>query len=95
MVGLIGLHYAATDGVLMAIAARALDPRARTTGMAVLTTAVGLTRIASSSLYGLLWQTRGQETATIVFSLGMTACVGFALLVLTRRGIARTTGERM
>jgi MFS family permease len=82
IVGVMGLHYAATDGVLAATAVRSLDPRIRTTGLAMLATAVGLTRIASSSLYGWVWQRNGQHTAVLVFSVGMTCCCVAACVIL-------------
>ena len=81
-VALMGLHYAVTDGVLTAAAARLLDPRVRTTGLAVLATAMGLMRIASSWAYGWLWQSAGQGTAIAVFSIGMACCCAAACLTL-------------
>ena len=83
VVALMGLHYAATDGVLAATAARTLNPQVRTSGLAVISTAVGLIRIGSSSLYGWMWQRIDQHAAVVAFALGMTGCCLTAFLVLT------------
>jgi MFS family permease len=79
---LLGVHYAATDGVLAAAAVHSLDPRARTTGLAVLTTAIGLTRIGSSSLFGWVWEYGGSQLAMKIFSFGALGCCLLALIVL-------------
>ena len=86
VVASLGLHYAATDGVLVAIAARVLDERVRTTGLAVLSSATGFMRIASSALFGLLWQLSGQRAAVSVFAVGMVCCCIAAALTLRRLG---------
>ena len=85
IVALLGVHYAATDGVLAASAVRSLDPTVRTTGLAVLATAVGLTRIGSSVLYGWLWQQTGQSSAIQVFAVGMTVCLFLSIWALRSR----------
>jgi MFS family permease len=86
VVALLGLHYAATDGVLVAIAARVLDERVRTTGLAVLSSATGFMRIASSAFFGLLWQYGGQHAVVSVFAVGMVCCCVAAVLTLRRLG---------
>ncbi len=89
VVAALGLHYAATDGVLAAAAARTLDPRVRTTGLATLATAVGLTRLGASALYGALWQAGGPGLARGVFATGLAACCAVGIGVLAwRRGRA-------
>jgi len=85
IVCLLGVHYAATDGVLAATATRSLDARVRATGLAVLATAVGLTRIGSSSVYGWVWERAGQSAAIMTYALGMSGCCAIALLVLRAR----------
>lgn len=83
LVAILGVHYAATDGVMAALAVSYLPVEIRTTGLAALTTAIGLTRIGSSTLYGWTWQTYAQSTAAIVFALGMALC--FCLILILRR----------
>ena len=64
-----GCFYAATDGVLMAQAAKLLPSEVCTTGMALLGAVVGLMRLLSSTLFGALWQWNGQVVAFTAFSV--------------------------
>lgn len=81
---MLGLFYAATEGVLMAMASRFLPAGQRTTGLAILLTGVGLGRLTSSLTFGWLWQIGGMDRALLVFGV---ACVGTIIIshyVLTR-----------
>ncbi|MFJ9940124.1 MFS transporter [Streptomyces erythrochromogenes] len=60
---LLGLFYAATDGVLMAAAGPLLPAGLRTTGLAVLQTAQALARFGGSVLFGAAWTVWGPGTA--------------------------------
>jgi MFS family permease len=84
IVVLFGLHYAATDGVLAALAVQRLPLAVRTTGLAAVTTVTGLTRIASSTCFGWLWQSQGQTAAALVFATGMALCVVLISIYFTR-----------
>lgn len=64
---LFGLYYAATEGVLMALASAAIPAELRTSGLAVLATAIGLGKMMSSLLFGGLWEAYGAQTASWVF----------------------------
>lgn len=86
LVILLGMHYAATDGVLAALAVSYLPQQVRTTGLALLTTAIGLTRIGSSTLFGWTWQTYTQSTAAITFATGMLICF-LMIVTMTRFGL--------
>jgi MFS family permease len=81
---LLGLYYAATDGVLMALVSETLPADRRTTGIALLTTGTGLARLAASSLYGVLWGWRGANTALLLFLVGLATAVGVTILMLHR-----------
>ncbi|WP_327308659.1 MFS transporter [Streptomyces sp. NBC_01298] len=76
VLGLLGLFYAATDGVLMAAAGPLLPPELRTTGLAVLQTAQALARFAGSLLFGAAWTLWGPGPA-------LAATAGGLLLALT------------
>jgi MFS family permease len=76
---LLGLYYAATDGVIMAVVARVLPAALHTTGMALVTSAIGLARLASSVLFGWCWTTWSQETAMGVFAAGLLVSTAVAL----------------
>jgi len=72
-VGLLGAYYAATNGVLAAVASSALAPNLRTSGLAFLNTVLGVCKFVSSLLFGLLWTTGGMKTPILVFTLGLVA----------------------
>jgi len=61
---LYGVFYAATDGVLMAVAGPLLPPELRTTGLALIQTGQAVAYLVSSVLFGLAWQWWGAAGAT-------------------------------
>lgn len=75
----LGLFYAATDGVLMALAGPLLPAGLRTTGLALLQTGQALAYLASSVLFGLSWfrwgPAAGLVAAAIVAVLAAVAAV--------------------
>jgi MFS family permease len=73
----LGLYYAATEGILMALASAAIPAERRTSGIAIVATGVGLGKLLSSVAFGALWQSIGMRNAVIVFAAGM----GIALIV--------------
>jgi MFS family permease len=83
---LFGAYYAATDGVLMALASELLHPTIRTSGMALLTTATGLAKLFASLVFGAIWTICGAEAATAVFLAGLVLAVAGAGVTLARRG---------
>ncbi len=78
----LGVFYAATDGVLMAIAANLLPERAHASGMAILLTSVGIGRLVSSIVFGLLWTQTGLENAVVVFLSALVVTVIVSALIL-------------
>lgn len=81
---LFGGYYAATDGVLMALASALLPPDLRGSGLALITTATNLTRLLASVLFGALWAWRGADAAVVAFGMGLVGALAFAALVLVR-----------
>ncbi|MDG4764276.1 MFS transporter [Solwaraspora sp. WMMD406] len=79
---LLGVFYAATDGVLPALVARLVPAAARGSGIAAAQTMVVLTRFASSVAFGLLWSVAGSTTAVAVFAVALAAGVPFAWWLL-------------
>ena len=75
VLGLYGAFYAATDGVLSALAVPLLPEALRTTGLALLQTGQALAYFASSVAFGLLWQHVDVRVACL------TAAVAAALLL--------------
>ncbi|MGZ8414906.1 MAG: MFS transporter [Gemmatirosa sp.] len=83
---LVGASYAATDGVLAALASASLEEKVRGSGLAVLTTATNLARFVASVAFGALWTWAGLETAVIACGIALAAAilVTAAVLVATR-----------
>ncbi|MDX3537455.1 MFS transporter, partial [Streptomyces sp. MB09-01] len=82
VLALLGLFYAATDGVLMAAAGPLLPAGLRTTGLAALQTAQALARFAGSLLFGAAWtlwgpgQALGLAAGGLLLSLAAVAVSG-------------------
>jgi len=87
MLTLLGAYYSATDGVFMALASRVLPAHLRTTGLALLTTGTGLSRLLASTLFGSLWNWAGAERAFVLFISGL-----LTVLLLAWRTIRRVEG---
>ncbi|HMB25362.1 MAG TPA: MFS transporter, partial [Anaerolineales bacterium] len=79
-----GLYYAATDGVLSALASAILPAQWRTTGLAIMTTGIGLARLLASLGYGALWSYLGPSTALGIFLAGLAITVLLAWIFLNR-----------
>jgi MFS family permease len=79
-----GLYYAATDGVLAALASAILPEQSRTTGLAIMTTGTGLARLLASLGYGALWTYLGPNQALSIFLLGLSITVLLAWVFLNR-----------
>jgi MFS family permease len=82
---LLGTYYAATDGVLMALASEALPETLRTSGLALVTTATATARFCSSLLFGALWAALGPQAAVTVFLAALAVTIPPAGLALARR----------
>lgn len=82
---LLGAFYAATDGVLAAMASRLVPEATRASGIAAAQTVVALSRFAASVGFGLLWQLTGRATAVLVVGVGLTAVLPVAAWLLSPR----------
>ncbi|MCE7002170.1 MFS transporter [Kibdelosporangium philippinense] len=76
--GLYGAFYAATDGVLMALAGPVLPEALRATGIALIQTGQAVAYFVSSVLFGLAWQACGTAVA-----IGAAACAAVFAIVIT------------
>jgi MFS family permease len=88
-VALLGLYYAATDGVLMALGSSILPAQLRATGLSCIATLNGLGRLLASVAFGLLWSRFEEGTCVIVFVAAMLItlpCVAWGLRPLLREG---------
>jgi MFS family permease len=79
---LLGVYYAATDGVLMALASPVIPDDQKTSGFALLTTATSLSRLFSSILFGLLWTWQDVDVAILTFCGVLTVSLVITALVL-------------
>jgi MFS family permease len=86
---LYGVFYAATDGVLMALAGPLLPPELRTTGLALIQTGQALAYLVSSVLFGLAWQwwdvTGAIRAVAVAAALALTLSAVFLLRTRTPR----------
>ena len=82
--GVFGAYYAATDGVLMALASETVPPHLRTSGLALLTSAIAVARLAAAILFGAMWSWYGPEWTVVVFIMGLVACIVAAVFGVVR-----------
>jgi MFS family permease len=87
---LYGLFYAATDGVLMALAGPVLPKALRTTGIALIQTGQALSYLLSSVLFGLAWTVWGPASASRIAAVLVAVAVLVVGLLL--RGLRTTSG---
>ncbi len=84
---LLGTFYAATDGVIAAIAGRLVPVQARTSGIAAAQTVVALARMLASAGFGVLWLLLGPAVAM----MSVAAVLVVAILAAATR-VARLDG---
>jgi len=78
----LGVFYAATDGVLMALAGPLLPESLRTTGLALVQSGQALAYLASSVLFGLAWSYWDNTVALVAAALtAMAALVSTRILL--------------
>src|SRR5262245_13301807 len=85
---LLGLYYAGTEGVLMAMASAAIPPEMRASGLAILATAIALGKAGSSLLFGWIWDAYGAPSAIVTFGAILTSAMltaGYCLRVIGRK----------
>jgi MFS family permease len=82
--GLLGGYYAATDGVLMALASGLVPEEVRGSGLALLRTATSGARLIASVLFGALWTLWGIDAALACFAALLVAATALAALLLVR-----------
>ncbi|MGW4350729.1 MFS transporter, partial [Nocardia sp. NPDC004582] len=92
VLALYGLFYAATDGVLMALAGPVLPKALRATGIALIQTGQALSCLVSSVLFGLAWTVWGPANASRA-AAGLVAVAVVVIAVLLRGVQAAGTAE--
>ncbi|MFB7552552.1 MFS transporter [Streptomyces sp. NPDC056154] len=91
---LLGVFYAATDGVLMALAGPVLPVDGRATGLAVLQTGQALARMLAAAGFGAAWTVWGPRPALWAATSALLAALagGWALLPRTPSGTPAPEG---
>lgn len=79
---LLGGFYAATDGVLAALASQLTPPDKLATGLGAAQTVVALSRMAASAGFGVLWFALGPSVAMMVVGGCLAAAVVAAWFIL-------------
>ena len=84
-VSLLGVYYAASDGVLAALTSAALPAGLRASGLGLLSTAMSIARLLASVLFGALWTWWGAQLAVATFAIGLALTLPLAALALGGR----------
>lgn len=83
LVGL-GAYYAATDGVLSAMASAVLPRADRGSGLGLLGTATSLGRLGASVMFGWIWASQSEVAAVTAFAMLLPPVIVLSALVLSR-----------
>jgi hypothetical protein len=81
---LLGGYYAATDGVLTALAAGVLPAQHRGSGLALLATSTNVARLLASIIFGWMWTMYGVQSAIGISLVGLTVAIGGTVLIMRR-----------
>ena len=71
----LGAFYAATDGVLAALAAQLSTPETHGTGIAAAQTVVAVTRFLAATGFGLLWFAVGRTVSLVVVAAALAVAI--------------------
>ncbi|MEU9081814.1 MFS transporter [Streptomyces sp. NPDC048357] len=82
VLALLGIFYAATDGVLMALAAPVLPAAGRAGGLAVLQTGQALARLLGAAGFGAAWTLWGQRPALWAAALALAVALAAASRIM-------------
>ncbi|MFE7560764.1 MFS transporter, partial [Kitasatospora sp. NPDC057500] len=85
---LLGVFYAATDGVLMALAGPVLPAGGRAGGLAVLQTGQALARLVGAAGFGVAWTWWGPRPALLAAALALATALAAAWRILPGRSDA-------
>lgn len=79
---LLGIFYAATDGILAALAAESTPPASRASGIAAAQTVVALSRLVASVGFGVLWFAIGRGPAMFIVSIALAVAIPLVAFLL-------------
>ncbi|MFE6837810.1 MFS transporter [Streptomyces sp. NPDC057705] len=93
VLALLGVFYAATDGVLMALAAPALPAAGRAGGLAVLQTGQALARLLGAAGFGAAWTYWGPRPALWAAALALAGALAAAARLMPAAPVPPTAPE--
>lgn len=79
---LLGAFYAATDGVLAALAAQLTTPETHGTGIAAAQTVVAVSRFVSAAGFGILWFALGPQSSILIVAGLLLIAIPIVVLLL-------------
>jgi MFS family permease len=79
---LLGAFYAATDGILAALASQATPIDTLASGIAAAQTAVAASRLIASVGFGLLWYSLGRDGAMVVIAFALALLIPVTAVIL-------------
>jgi MFS family permease len=79
---LLGAFYAATDGVLAALAGQCSPQGSTATGIAAAQTVVALSRLIASTGFGVLWFALGRANAVLVVTAALVIAIAVAAVLM-------------
>lgn len=88
----LGGYFAATEGVLTALAGAQLPEKLQASGIGLLITVTSLGRLLSSVIFGALWFTLGLQTAVVCFAGALALAIALAAPLLYRAQRAALDG---
>lgn len=80
----LGGFFAATEGVMPALAGAMLPEKLQASGLGILTTVVSIGSLLSSLAFGALWFAIGLQSAVIVFAVALVLATAIAVPLLLR-----------
>jgi MFS family permease len=94
---LLGVFYAATDGVLAALAAQFAPQDSTASGIAAAQTVVAVGRLLGATGFGVLWFAAGREAAVLIVAAALAAAIPLLYLLLRPLSSAEAaaTAERI
>jgi MFS family permease len=80
----LGAYFAATEGVMTALAGAVLPEKLQASGIGILITVVSIGQFLSSLAFGALWFTIGLQSAVLIFAAALVLAIAVAAPLLWR-----------
>lgn len=90
---LLGVFYAATDGVLAALAGQLADTSVRAAAIGTAQTVVAVTRMIAAAAFGFLWYGLGRSSAMLLVAAVLAVAIPACFVALRGLDHTRTTPE--